>query len=263
VLPLVQAAQFIRPTLSGKSKPAWLICANDVVDDIEVVAKLSAGCERDIAALAMEGLCALLGRDLGLPIPQPYVVELSEQFLQAVPDADFRAMANKSSAMAFGSKAAGAQFSIFAADTMLTPEQEARALAILFFDAMVQNADRRVTNANCLIRGDDFAIFDHELAFSHGLILGWKPPWQIGSLQYLTQHGMHIFSNALRGKNLDFGPIRAKWLSLSDPQIDGYEWQLPSAWQGAKTEIAEALKLIKGVRDNFEECANEVQRVLK
>jgi len=51
------------------------------------------------------------------------------------------------------------------------------AAEVLVFDAIVQNPDRRADNPNCLVRGDEIRIIDHELAFSHGLVIGSVPPW--------------------------------------------------------------------------------------
>jgi hypothetical protein len=44
------------------------------------------------------------------------------------------------------------------------------AAAIFVFDAIVQNADRRVDNANCLVKGNEIRIIDHEMTFTHGLV---------------------------------------------------------------------------------------------
>ncbi len=136
------------------------------------------------------------------------------------------------------------------------------ALATFAFDAIIQNPDRRSGNPNCLVRGDAFRIFDHELAFAHGLILGWKPPWVPGGLQLLEQPGFHIFRRELRGKNLDFPAVRESWKHLIDSRIDGYADVVPAEWAQAATDVAGAITLIKSARDRIDDCLAEIQRVL-
>ena len=136
------------------------------------------------------------------------------------------------------------------------------ALATFAFDAIIQNPDRRSGNPNCLVRGDAFRIFDHELTFAHGLILGWKPPWVPGGLQLLEQPGFHIFRRELRGKNLDFPTVRESWKHLIDSRIDGYADVVPAEWAQAATDVAGAITLIKSARDRIDDCLAEIQRVL-
>jgi hypothetical protein len=107
------------------------------------------------------------------------------------------------------------------------------AAAVFAFDGIIQNPDRRDGNPNCLVRGEEIRIFDHELAFAHGLILSWKAPWKVGGLQSLEAPGFHIFRAGLKGKQIDYSPIRAKWADLSDPQISAYGTAIPPEWAGA------------------------------
>jgi hypothetical protein len=43
-----------------------------------------------------------------------------------------------------------------------------------------------------LVRGDDVRIFDHDLAFFHKGTLGWRVPWQQGSLSYGKPGAAHL-----------------------------------------------------------------------
>ncbi|MGH8556989.1 MAG: hypothetical protein ACRESZ_05905 [Methylococcales bacterium] len=44
------------------------------------IAKFSAGCERRAMALAVEGITAMLEADLDLPIPEPFCVQVDDEF---------------------------------------------------------------------------------------------------------------------------------------------------------------------------------------
>lgn len=136
------------------------------------------------------------------------------------------------------------------------------ALGIFVFDAIIQNDDRRAGNANCLILGENLRIIDHELAFAHRLMIGWRPPWQLGGLQRFMTPGAHIFRDKLRQEVLSFDQIRAAWAALSDRRIEGYALTLPSEWAEAQADVADAISLIKNARDHIDGCLNEIRRIL-
>jgi len=95
------------------------------------------------------------------------------------------------------------------------------------------------------MQGDELRIFDHELAFSHGLIIGWIPPWRMGGLKFMETKGNHIFLSRLRGRNIDFQPIRATWAGLSDAAIEGYKEALPAEWTGVAGAATSAIRLVR------------------
>ena len=262
MLPRATPIAFDRPMGNGRTKPALLICETQAGDEVEVVAKFSANCDQGVTNLAREVIAACLAGDLGLPLPTPYLLDITPAWAASVTDAAIRANIQRSAPVAFGSSFAGAQFSAWNDGTTLRPAMVPLALATFVFDAIIQNPDRRSSNPNCLVRGDTFRIFDHELAFAHGLILGWKPPWTPGSLQLLEQPGFHIFRRKLRGVDLDFAPVRESWKQLPDSRIDGYAATVPVKWAQAAADVAGAIALIKSARDQIDACIVEIQRVL-
>jgi hypothetical protein len=262
MLPRATPIAFDRAMGNGRTKPALLVCETQAGEEVEVVAKFSANCDQGVTNLAREVIAACLAGDLGLPIPTPYLLDVTPTWAASVTDAAIRANIQCSAPVAFGSSFAGAQFSAWNDGTTLRPSMVPLALATFVFDAIIQNPDRRSSNPNCLVRGDTFRIFDHELAFAHGLILGWKPPWTPGSLQLLEQPGFHIFRRKLRGESLDFDPVRESWKQLSDSRIDGYAGTIPVEWSQAAADVAGAIALIKSARDQIDACLVEIQRVL-
>jgi hypothetical protein len=222
MLTRVTATEFIRAARNGRTKPVMLVCTDPTGAEVELYGKLSARCEQGAVHLAREAIAACLAADLGLPVPQPFLVDLPAAWVAAVPDADIRAAMAASLPVAFGSRLAGPQFATWNPGISLRPEMVETALGIFVFDAIIQNDDRREGNANCLVLGEHLRIIDHELAFAHRLIIGWKPPWQLGGLQGLVNPGTHIFRDKLRRAELNFDPIRAAWAALSDGRIEGY-----------------------------------------
>jgi hypothetical protein len=262
MLQRITPVAFHRAMRSGRTRPAFLVCETTSGEEVEVVAKFSATCDQRVTNLAREAIAACLAGDLGLPIMQPYLLSISPAWVASVPDAGWRAIIEGSAAVAFGSTFAGPQFSLWNAGTTLSPAMVNAALATLVFDAIIQNPDRRAENPNCLVRGTTFRIFDHEMAFAHRLIIGWRPPWEAGSLQLFETPGFHIFRHHLKRKVLDFAPVKDSWVRLTDSRIDAYAAALPGEWAAATADVASAITLIKAARDQIDLCLAEIQRVL-
>ncbi len=258
----VTAIQFDRRATNGRTVPGHIVAENDVGECVELIAKLSAKCDRGATSLAMEALCACLAADLGLPIPQPFAVDLSPDWIDSVVDSGWREAARQSLPVAFGSKRAPAGFSQWMAGSSMIERLKSTAAAVLLFDAVIDNPDRRSSNPNCLQRGDEIRIIDHELCFGP-LIIGWRPPWQMGALQHMSTPGIHIFRDALRGMDIEWAPVTESWKELSDDAILDYAAVLPPEWAAAMPHVQAALDKIRSARDHIDECAREVQRVLK
>ncbi|WP_440981748.1 HipA family kinase [Shinella sumterensis] len=253
----------MRPMKNGKTGPALVLCQKTSGDEMEVVVKCSIGCEQKEASLAAEVIGACLAADLGLPIPEPFLVELDPNFIGSIPDVEHRDRMAMSNFVAFGSKHVTGQYSAWTNGNLISEGMLPNAAAVFAFDAIIQNPDRRDGNPNCLVRGDEIRIIDHELAFAHGLILFWKAPWVLGGLQNLETPGLHIFRAGLMGRAIDYTPIRKAWIDLSDARISEYGNAVPTEWGVATKSVASALQLIKDARDNIDACITEIQRVLQ
>jgi hypothetical protein len=248
---------------TGRTKPILLHCEYPNGDPVQVIAKFSGGCDRSETALAMEAVAACLASDLAIPVAEPVLVDVPVDWAMTITDTERRAMLERSSATAFGSVVAGPQFTQWLPTMELNDDMAQTAAAIFTFDAIIQNPDRRVANPNCLVRGTEFRVIDHELAFSHGLTLGWSPPWVAGSLNNLLPREAHIFRGALVARQVDWTIIRDTWLALSDQMIADYEDAVPDEWVRAMPEVHRALDLIRSARANIEGCIAEVRRVLQ
>lgn len=262
MLKRVAPIQFDRIATSGRTKPLFITCEFSDGMPLEVVAKFSANCLEANFSLAKEAIGACLARDLGLPAPEPYLVDVSSQWIDALGDPRLRDSLRGSSSVAFGSRVVSGQFGVWGSGNAISDIMLPIAAGIFVFDAIIQNPDRRVDNPNCLVRSDEIRIFDHELAFSQGLVIGWKPPWTLGGLQDMATNGKHIFRAGLKGRKIDFGPIRAGWASLSDARVAEYESALPPEWADARAGVAAATKILKDARNNIDACLDEVKRVL-
>ena len=263
MLTRLHPVEFVRQAPTGKTQPAFLLCEDAQGQEIEVIAKLSAKSERGLAGLAMEVVVACLAGDLGIPVPQPFLVELDPDWIEAIRpvNASWAAAAQNGSQLAFASKRLPDGFSAWIPGSTITEALRGTTAEVLLLDAVMKNADRRRDNPNCLKRGDAIFIIDHELCFPE-FLLGLGDAWSIGGLQPLSTPGWHIFGDALHGKEIDWAPTIDAWSNLSDAMVNDYGGAVPLEWGDAMPVVQAAIDRIKLARDNVEACTTEVQRVL-
>lgn len=212
--------------------------------------------------MARESIGASLAADLGLPVPRPYFVRLEPEFAESVSDATVRQKLGASSPVAFGSLRVPNQFAAWAKGNLITDTMVPDVAGILMFDAIIQNPDRRDGNPNCLVKGEELRVFDHELAFMTDQLLLWTPPWKLGGMNWVAAPGAHIFAGGLKGRVIDYLPIKNRWGSLSDARVAEYQITIPGEWAGSEAAVQAACKLIRDARDNIDACLNEVRRIL-
>ena len=257
------ATRFDRPAQSGRTQPYRVAVETDDGHEHEVFLKPSAAPGLDIEGLANEALSACVAGGLGLPVCQPFLVELSEAWIGSIPDVHARDVLRRSCPIAFGSTAAGDGWRPWATADVITIDRLAAAAGIFAFDCLVENPDRRPSNPNMLVKGAAFRIIDHEMAFRLRLHIPRSQPWSVGGLERMTAPDGHVFYVGLRAaKALDFGPVRAAWSALSDDCLDDYEASLPGQWAHAANAVTDALTHLRTVRDRIDDCVVEIERIL-
>jgi hypothetical protein len=262
MIPRAVLTRIDRVAVQGRTGPILSACEADGEDgEIEVFVKLSAGCDQHVVNLAREAIVACLAADLRLPVPKPWLVEIPSEIIPVVTDSQIADKLRRSCPVAFGSTHSTG-FSAWNNGQRLSDTMRPVAAGILLFDAIIQNPDRRTENPNCLVRGDELRIIDHELAFAHRLILLWRAPWILGGMREFETPGRHIFAHELKGAPFDFSEIKARWAALSDARLKEYEGAVPPEWAAARSDIEAALKLIAQARDNIDACIGEVERIL-
>jgi hypothetical protein len=264
MLDLVSAVRFDRRMSSGKSWPCLLVCERSSGEEVEVIAKFSAGFERNVGGLVAEAIAAMLAADLNIPVPEPLLVRVEDDFIELVRqlDAPLATKMANSPRVAFGSLKLPPGFMIHVPDLVLKHERLTQAAEIFAFDALIQNSDRRPDNPNCLSKGHDFAAIDHELAFMTEGVLFWQPPWVTGSLESYKTSNRHLFFSALKGKRVDFSSFQRGWLNISDQRLSEYKSAIPPEWSSANNVALSATNLIREIRDNIIPALAEIRRVL-
>jgi hypothetical protein len=262
MLEKVEATRFDRAMINGRTLP--LLLAGDFKDgsSVELIGKFSHGGQIGADGLAREAISAMLAADLELPVPNPLLVTISDAFIETVTDPGAAALLSQSLRIGFGSTKLPNGYTVWPNGNKVPKKMLAQAVEIFAFDALIQNSDRRPTNPNMQVNGEQIAIFDHELAFIWEGIVFWKPPWEAGGLNDIAHPDQHVFFAALKGQTFDFTRFIGAWQAISDSRIREYQTALPPEWNGANDTVEKVLGFVKDLRDNITPAMTEMQKVL-
>ena len=261
MLEMVTATRFDRRMTNGKTKPCLMACDRDDGTEIEVVVKLSAGCERGVGALVTEAIVAMFAADLELPVPEPYVVRIEPDLVQIIPDPEIQELATESSNVAYGSRLLPPSHSVWLYSRTIPQPLQQQAIEIFAFDALLLNADRRPANPNCQSNGSTFAIYDHELCFIKPLFA--LAPWVPNGLEYLRgDEASHLFRVGLQGSFVDLARFAGAVEAVTPERIQQYLAALPPEWAEADEVADLAADHLSSLRTNIEAAITEVTRVL-
>jgi hypothetical protein len=258
---LVEATRFDRKMGVGRTKPLLLVC-DGAGGEVEVVAKFSEGCS--IGGLIREAMTAMLALDLGLPVPAPYLVQLSHDFIDSIPDVVVADFLRRGDAFGFGSRRLPDGYAAWIPPgARMSADLEQEALDIFALDCWLTNGDRRVANPNLLTNGKAFAIFDHELALMTTLNLFWKEPWLVNALNGARPPEDHLFFDHLRGRAAyPLDPLRSRFLAITDARVTEYANALPASWAAEADAISKARAYIIELRTNLAPAGTELTRAL-
>lgn len=262
MLEKVEATRFDRVMTKGRTMPMLLAAEHNDGRSAEVIGKFSYGDGIGAIGLAREAISAMLAADLGLPVPNPLLVTISDAFIATVPSQGAADLLRQSLRVGFGSSRLSDGYSVWLDGKKLSEQMLVQAAEIFAFDALIQNADRRPTNPNLQFKGEDVAIFDHDLAFVFEDVLFWKPPWEPGGLDNIAQPQQHIFFTAIKGQPLDFSRLIRAWTAISDDRLGQYQAALPAEWSDASDMIVKVLSFVRQLRDNIRPAMMEMQKVL-
>ena len=257
----VEAVRFDRKMGVGRTNPLLLLC-DGPLGEIEVVAKFSQGCS--LGGLIREAMTAMLALDLGLPVPAPYLVQLSVDFIETIPDPVVAEFLRKGDSFGFGSHRLPDGYAAWIPpEARMTAGLEQEALDIFALDCWLTNPDRRASNHNLLTDGKRFAIFDHELALMTTLNMFWKQPWEVSALEAAQPPLAHVFFAHMRGRaSYSIDVLCARFNVLTDKRIGEYASALPPSWASEGDTVLKAKTFIMSLRDNLIPAGAELKRAL-
>lgn len=262
MIKLATAVRYDRDAEAGRNRPLRVAVETADGDEIEVFLKPSGRPELSVSGLAHEVISACIAGQVGLPICQPLLVEMSQDWIASVHDVAVREVLLASNPIAFGSQAAGVGWRQWSSDDVLTNARRQTALGVFAFDAFTENPDRKPSNPNLLVKGDELRLIDHELALFVRGLFPRAEPWRVGYLASMMDPDRHVFAARLRGTAFDLPAVGNAWSALSDGDLADYEACLPQQWAEAGDSVTAAIAHIRAVRDRIDECLVEIGRVL-
>lgn len=262
MIKVATAVRFDRDAGAGRNRPLRVAVETAEGDEVEVFLKPSGRPELSVSGLAHEVLAACIAGHVGLPICQPLLIEMTPDWIASVHDEAIRQVLQISNPIAFGSEAAGVGWRQWSGDDVLTSGRRQTALGVFAFDAFTENPDRKPSNPNLLVKGEEFRLIDHELALFVRGLFPRAEPWRVGYLASMMEPDRHVFAARLRGADFDLQAIGNAWSSLSDDDLADYEACLPEQWAEATDSVTAAIGHLRAVRDRIDECLVEIGRVL-
>ena len=138
-----------------------------------------------------EMVAAFIAMEMDIPTPEPAIVNISNDLVEASVGSWHYQRLNKSKGINFGSSLLGhaPELSIHA---VLNATQAKDAQHVLSFDILLRHFDRRADKPNLLSDGERLYVIDHELAF--GFVFEFRPnqtPW------ILTEADLMVLPNHL------------------------------------------------------------------
>ncbi len=258
--------------VGGRSRPLLMECESEDGDSYSVVVKIVAD-DRDLDAcrLVREVVTARLAGILGLPHPVLFRVEISDDLIEAFegscPGISGRLQLHRELAkdFAFGCEYLPG-YSLASGDS-LRKEQLPLAAEIFAFDALTLNRDRcipLVGNPNCLAKGADLMLIDHEQALDADYVDGNDRllPWKVGSLADMCGQLEHIFYRRLHGKPNDLARIRDAWADVKADDVDSLFDDIPRSWDVSGAERRKVSAYLGDLAANLDAAFDEVTRVL-
>lgn len=216
--------RYVVPLREGGSLPA-------VVDtntgEPFVVKFLGAG--QGAKALIAEQIAAMLGRALGLPIPEPALITLGAGFGESEPDPEIQDILRGSVGPNFClAYLPGALPFDPAVRQQVSPEL---AAAIVWFDTLITNVDRTVKNTNLLWWHEQIWLIDHGASlYFHHRWAGWRERSQ-SRFSQIKDHVLLPLAGDLTIADARLRPL------ITPETLTGILADIPAAWLGDEPEF--------------------------
>lgn len=216
----------------GLTRPVLAIAQDDNDLEFQVVLKARVPDMKEghmgATSLASELICSVLGRALGLRVPDYAIVTVSPEFVDPIENPRVKGLLAANLGDNFGS--------IYHEGYVLwNPEDQAhieRALDtledVITFDSSVINGDRRREKPNLLWNGSEFLAIDHSLALPMGL---W-PDKDVAESPLFPEPLLrkHVAFKALQNRGRAYLELLARW-DITDAVITELRSFIPATWE--------------------------------
>jgi hypothetical protein len=223
VLTHVTATRYVTPLREGGSLPGLM-----EADDLGTYVVKFHGAGQGRKALVAEVVSAVIARALGLQVPDLVTVQIDPALAPGEPDQEVQDLLRASGGLNLGVDylpgALDFDPAAFGADPAL-------AGRVLWFDALVQNADRSWRNPNLLFWHRQLRLIDHgaTLTFQHR----WASADAAPARPYdARDHALVEVGPDVSGADARLGPL------VTDEMLDGAVAEVPDEWLAGEPGFA-------------------------
>ncbi|MCC7368947.1 MAG: aminotransferase class I and II [Chloroflexi bacterium] len=217
--------RYVVPLREGGSLPAVVetVQADGLRPGGPFVVKFR-GAGQGAKALVAEVLVAGLAEVLGLPVPRPAIIELSDGFGNAEPDPEIQDILKGSVGENFGlAFLSGALPFDPSVDRDISPQL---AADIVWLDALVTNVDRSARNTNLLLWHGRLWLIDHGASlYVHHRWEGWESRVQ-SAFPQIKDHVLLPLAGDLAAADARLRP------TLTEPVLREIVERVPESWLG-------------------------------
>ena len=231
MLPRVQATRYVTPLREGGSLPAVM-----EADDLGTYVVKFRGAGQGPKALVAEVICAGLAAACDLPVPDLVTVALDAALAAGEPDPEIQDLLRASDGVNLGVDFLPGALDFETGAATVAPDLAGR---ILWFDALIANADRSWRNPNMLLWHRALYLIDHgaALTFHHR----WPGAAAAAARPYdVTEHALLGCDAQVSAADADLAPrLTTDVLEAAIARVP-QEWLLAEPDVGGPVELREA-----------------------
>lgn len=206
-----------------------------------------------------ELLAALIAKELDFNIPEPVIINITNEFVELMRGNENFKVASNSLGYNFGNEYQVGYSAVGLTQTLDT-NLTTKLVELFALDMVIGNADRRVEKPNFLSNGTDLLVFDHELAFGFASDLFKNPtPWLIRD-QDMTWINQNFCFQKLKGHSYDFTNFISKLNVLNEDFWHKFETIAPAEWLTEQWGIIK--DYLKSLIEKSEIFEQELKRIL-
>ncbi|MDH2390151.1 hypothetical protein QCN29_15400 [Streptomyces sp. HNM0663] len=211
----VIATRYVTPLREGGSLPGIV-----EADDLGTYVMKFTGAGQGRKTLVAEVVCGLLGRRLGLRVPELVGIQLDPVIGRAEPDQEVQELLKASGGLNLGMDFLPGSLGF---DPLAYEVDPAEAGRVVWFDALINNVDRSWRNPNMLVWHGDLWLIDH------GATMIWHHNWPAAAAS--AAKGYDASDHALAPFEPDVAAAAAELApQVTEKLLTEVTAEVPDAW---------------------------------
>ncbi len=256
--------EYFRMLTGGTTKPLLVGAIDDEEARHELVLKFRHPDSREGhyggTSLACELICSVLGRAIGLTVPDYFIVDVPRELPDCINDAKLQELFTRNTGCNFGSRFHHGM-SLWDGRRLEGRRSFIRKLEdVLAFDATVINGDRKADKSNLLWRGKEIMLIDHSLAipvhqWEQDLIVS-SPLFPAGEIRE------HCSFRSVAGKHRQFMDLLDAWRErITADDLACIRDMIPVGWETSQGDLSRIFSFLTGRAGRIDAISSDLRRI--